>query len=697
MSRSGSRITAAATLAVLWAVVAAAAPEFDRAAARQAAIARLVELHGADTRPRIELGVTQAADMWRPEDGSTQEFVDFAATHLVVDARTLDDTFAHLERSMEMLDGHFVSMGRELRHFMDVETGPVRPVDRLLAAYDPAAHLLDDLFASRIAFVALLNFPASTLEQRNADGPQWSRRRWAEARLVGRFAQRVPAAAQQAVSAATAAADAYISDYNLYLHHWLLPDGRRPFTAGLRLISHWGLRDELKAHYGSAEGLEKQRLIARVMEDIVRQEIPSSVVNNPLLDWTPETGKVTVAAVQDVEAPAGAEAQPKPAREPDTRYRKLLDIFHAMQQVDPSVPQAPTAIARSFDMEREIPVERVRSMFEALFASPVAAQVASLIENRLGRPLEPFDIWYAGFKPRAEYGEAELDAMTKKRYPTPAAFAADIPRILRDLGFAPDTATMLAAHIVVDPSRGAGHALGAGRRDDVSHLRTRVGADGMDYKGYNIAVHELGHNVEQVFSLNTIDHTSLQGVPGNAFTEALAFVFQQRDLELLGLAKQGGESEHLRALEAFWASCEIGAVALVDVAVWDWMYAHPGARADELRAATVRIAGEVWDRTFAPLMHGKKSVLLGIYSHMLAYPLYLAHYPLGHLIAFQLEEHFAGANMAREFERVCQQGRLVPDLWMQGAVGSKIGPEPLLQATARALQALGPQETGGGR
>ena len=59
----------------------------------------------------------------------------------------------------------------------------------------------------------------------------------------------------------------------------------------------------------------------------------------------------------------------------------------------------------------------------------------------------------------------------------------------------------------------------------------------MNYKGYNIAVHELGHNVEQTFSLNEVDSTLLQGVPNTAFTEALAFVFQAHDLELLGLAK----------------------------------------------------------------------------------------------------------------------------------------------------------------
>ena len=124
--------------------------------------------------------------------------------------------------------------------------------------------------------------------------------------------------------------------------------------------------------------------------------------------------------------------------------------------------------------------------------------------------------------------------MTRKKYPTAEAFAKDIPRILRDLGFSPARAKYLAEHIAVDPSRGAGHAMGAERRGDKAHLRTRVEPDGMDYKGYNIAVHELGHNVEQTFSLYDIDYTLLAGVPNTAFTEALAFLFQARDLELLG-------------------------------------------------------------------------------------------------------------------------------------------------------------------
>ena len=63
-----------------------------------------------------------------------------------------------------------------------------------------------------------------------------------------------------------------------------------------------------------------------------------------------------------------------------------------------------------------------------------------------------------------------------------------------------------------------------------SRLRTRIPSQGMDYKGYNIAIHEFGHNVEQTISLYDVDYYMLNGVPNTAFTEALAFVFQKETL-----------------------------------------------------------------------------------------------------------------------------------------------------------------------
>jgi hypothetical protein len=670
---------------------------FDAQEAVRRGTAALLERHGDDDRQRIERGVEQTARMWRDEDGSVDDFVDFVTQYFITDDEELQDTFGRYEYALEMVDGHFVSMQRELRHWLDEDVGPIRRVDHLLGAWDPSAHLAQDFFETKVAFAALLNFPVTSLQQRLDEGPGWTRQQWAIARLTGRFDTRIPADVQQRLSLATTRADAYIADYNLYLHHWLTESGERLFPEKLRLITHWGLRDELKSHYASADerALERQRMIASVMDHIVRQTIPQAVVNNPLVDWKPSSNSVSVSPVRDVEPPEHAIASDDASREPDTRYSMLLDIFHAMRAIDPYTPETPNAIQRTFEAEREIPVQRVKDLFRGMFRTAEARRTADFIARRLGRDLEPFDIWYAGFKSRAAFEEAELDAITRKRYPTSQAFEADIPRILTDLGFAPDTAAMLASHIVVDPSRGAGHAWGAERRDDQAHLRTRVGPEGMDYKGYNIAVHELGHNVEQVFSLNTIDHTLLSGVPANAFTEALAFVFQERDLELLGLTRPDESTRHMQALESFWGTLEIGAVSLVDIAVWEWMYEHPEATSAELRQATVHIAETTWNETFGTLMKAQDSSLLGVYSHMLAYPLYLANYPLGHLIAFQLEEHFASHDLASEFERVCQLGRLTPDLWMQRAVGSPLSSAPLEHAVDRALDALSQTTTRG--
>ena len=51
----------------------------------------------------------------------------------------------------------------------------------------------------------------------------------------------------------------------------------------------------------------------------------------------------------------------------------------------------------------------MRHNLSGILSSPLRAEVAKLVEKRLGRPLEPFDIWYNGFRPRGTYTEAQLD------------------------------------------------------------------------------------------------------------------------------------------------------------------------------------------------------------------------------------------------------------------------------------------------
>ncbi len=653
----------------------------------------LVAKAGEGQRARAHRGLAQVASFWRAEDGDAAVFEDFVRTNFAGDQSTLDAMFDRFEYNLEQLNGHMGEIGREFRTPSDLDLGPIAGYDDVFGAYDPSAHINDDFFQNKLAFVVLLNFPLTTLEQRLTEGDKWTRREWAEARLGQRFSKRIPADVNLAVAQAGAETGRYIAEYNIWMHHLLDANGKRLFAPKLRLLSHWNLRDEIKADYSdSANGLAKQRMIQQVMERIVTQTIPAVVVNNPGYDWNPFTDEVKPAAVKDAEA-AGRQLAPGAALnapEPNTRYAKLLVAFQAVKKIDPYSPTAPTHIARSFDEGREIPEARMKAMLEQLLSSPLVPQVAKIIQGRIGRPLEPFDIWYNGFRQRGAYTEAQLDEIVAKKYPTAEAYKKDIPNLLVHLGFTKERAEYLANNIVVDPARGSGHALGSGMRSARTHLRTRVEKGGMNYKGFNIAVHEMGHNVEQTFSLNNIDHTLLQGVPNTAFTEALAFVFQGHDLELLGLAKPDAQSQALKTLNDFWGTYEIGGVALVDMAVWHWMYDHPNASAAELKDATVQISKDVWNKYYAPVFGKRDVVLLGVYSHMIDSFLYLPDYPIGHMIAFQIEEQMEKAgNIGAEFERMATVGSVIPDLWMKKATGAPVGPEAILAATQKALVDIG--------
>lgn len=643
----------------------------------QATAISLVARHGQGQTERIRLGVRQVAQRWWAEDGDAAAFKAFCEESFLAEPAELERTALRLERVLEQVHGRLHETRRELLEPLDLDVGPVPRVDELLANLDLGAHVGEDLFRTKVAFLALLNFPVRTLADYLRGGSSWDRATWARARMMDAFADRIPAAVVQDVTRATTANDQYIADYNIMMGNLVAPDGSRPFPADLRLITHWGIRDELKSHYGEAGGLGKQRLIAQVMGRIVRQEIPAAVINNPTVLWRPDTNEVRPAGT-------GAPA-PSAEREPDTRFARILDYFRAQRAVDPYVPTAPTAIARSFEQGRQMPEQEVEKLLVSVLAAPEVKQLGALVAKRLGRPLEAFDIWYTGFKPRGRFSEAELDRIVAERYPTAEAFQKDLPGILTRLGFAPERARWLAERIAVDASRGAGHAMGAVRREDRAHLRTRVARGGMSYKGYNIAVHELGHNVEQVFSLNGIDHWFLNGVPNTAFTEAFAFSFQRRDLELLGLQKPEDVDLASEALHDLWQTFEISGVSLVDMRTWRWLYAHPEATPAELREATLRTAREVWNEYYAPVFGIRDQEILAIYSHTVTNPLYLPDYAIGHIIAFQVAARLQGPAFGAEFERMARQGLVTPDAWMRGAVGTPISSETLLAAARKAL------------
>jgi len=140
--------------------------------------------------------------------------------------------------------------------------------------------------------------------QERANAVKWTRRQWAAARLASRFSRRVPAEVSLQIAEVGAQNDLYIAEYNVWMHSRIERDqSRREWRAlvpkGKRLITHWNLRDELKANYADKDGLAKQRTIVKIMERIVTQTIPLAVIDNPSVDWNPFTN--TVVKATDVE------------------------------------------------------------------------------------------------------------------------------------------------------------------------------------------------------------------------------------------------------------------------------------------------------------------------------------------------------------------------------------------------------------
>ena len=621
---------------------------------------------------RVERGISQAAALWTAEDGSEEDFRTLVREHFCTTDSERVALFESLSRILEncyqSADMLTVDL---LKPTQLTDAGEPTAADYIMSAYSPMAHFADDMFANKLAFITIMNFPHYSLEEKNAMGRSWSRLQWAMARMGDVFTTRVPAAVNAQLAQANADAENYIADYNIYMGNLRTEDGRQLWPDDKVLLSHWNLRDELKALYADKQGgQEKQEMIYRVMQRIVNQSIPARAVNNPDYVWQPYS-------TED-------------AAEPYTRYERILAVAHALFEEDRFCPSAPTGIQRNFEEGVEIPAGELDSLFRALIGSEQVRQVASVIRDRLGRDLRPYDIWFDGFKARASLNEDELTAATQRLYPAADAFAADMPRLLARMGFSSKEAGNIARHIVVEPARGSGHAWPCLGRKEEARLRTRIPAAGMDYKGYNIAVHEFGHCVEQVLDMYMIDHYMLSGVPNTAYTEASAFLWQHRDLQLLPDAKtamqtsQAGQLAADEIFDQFWSMYEIMGVSLVDMAMWRWIYDHPDATPEQLCNATLQIAKDVWNEYYEPVLGEHDCILLAVYSHMVNAPMYLPNYPLGHIVQYQLEEHLAQytrqQDFANEYARIYRLGRLTPNEWMIQAVGAPPSIEPVLHA-----------------
>ena len=640
-------------------------------------VASLQKTHNNEAKEMIARGVKHAASLWRDVDGTEADFTAFCEEHYLADAKEKALMFEKVSRNMEILRGHFNKISLELQRPLHEPMGEIIDIDKAFGGYSAGAHLIEDMYRNKLAFRIALNFPYFSLGEKEKMSKDWSRLDWAYARMGDVFTARIPAEILQNASEVSSASEMYIANYNIHMGQLTDGNGQSFFPEDMVLLSHWNLRDEIKSHYSRGdEGVKTQAMVYEVMKRIIGQTIPQKVINNGDYQWDPYTNIV-------YQNGAAVEATP----EPYERYQQIINNFQALRQMDAYSPLN-TAVKRAFEGGMEITQKDAEKLFVKFMSSNELKEVGELIKQRLGRGLKPWDIWYDGFKARSSIDETALNTITQERYPNAKALDDDLAALLLKLGFSKEKAQFLADRIDVDAARGSGHAWGASMKGETAHLRTRIPASGMDYKGYNIAIHEFGHNVEQTISLYDVDYYMLNGVPNTAFTEALAFIFQKRDLELLGINNKNPQKEALQTLDNFWSTYEIMGVSLLDQRMWKWLYENPNATAKELKGAVENMAIEIWNEFYAPVFGVKDQPILAIYSHMVNSPIYLSNYAFGHLIQFQVEQYLKTADFAPEVERLFRIGSITPNAWMQEGLGEDISIKSIIKQAGSAAKEI---------
>ena len=152
----------------------------------------LVEMHGEGHRDRIASGLERCASLWHPADGDQQAFDEFCRKHFISDEDELRRLVTRLETSIVQIRGHLYEMRRNLRRWADLRGDELANVDELLATFDPAPDLSEQVYVQKLAHLALLNLERPGLDEMLAHGEEWSTDQWAEARIARFFGARVP-------------------------------------------------------------------------------------------------------------------------------------------------------------------------------------------------------------------------------------------------------------------------------------------------------------------------------------------------------------------------------------------------------------------------------------------------------------------------------------------------------------------------
>jgi hypothetical protein len=641
-----------------------------------AAIAAIVERHGEAERARAEAGVRRVAERWIARDGDAEAFRSFCVASFVPRAK-LPMLLDRLEFGLEQVRGHLYEMRRNLRVFNDRKDEELPAIDDCLATFDPAPDLSEQAWRQKLGFVAVLNLDRPSLATMLSDGPSWDAATWAAARICRGFTPRMPVEVNDLARAVSHRSSQWVAKFHVPVGRLVDDRGTRHWGPDRALLAHWLVREEIKAGYGEPDGLRRQRALAWVMARHIDGSIPAEIMERRGEgDW--DAARNTIGGKSAGETVGLA------------RYERWIEQRDLAFTVDRHWPEYPTAIRRKCDEQREIPEAEIERLLVSLLASPVRGDLAAFLRKRLGRPLESFDVYLDEFVPPKPADE--MNRLVRERFPDEVAFEKGLAPLLRSLGFAAADADFLSANIAVEIARGSGHAVRPGLPQYRAWLRTHRLPGELGWDGFDTGMHELGHVIEQVVSTHRVPRPALRGVPNTACTEAFAFLYQSLGRRVLGLDAIDEATAHdLDAVQTYAMACQIAGPALLELRVWNWIYANPKSTAAELRDRVLLEAERLWAEHYAEHFGPDPYRILAAYQHMINHPLYLADYPLGQIISHQIRSHLRGKDLAAETIRICSTGSVTPDLWMRTAVGAGISAEPLVRDAGAALGRMAAQ------
>ena len=623
---------------------------------------------------RASSGVHRVAKRWQESDGDGEAFKTFCEESFVTSDKDRSRLLDRYESAMGSIGGHLYEIGRHLRRWTDLRGDEMPAVDNTMAMFDPCPDLSDQFYKQKIAFIALLNFTRPDLETMLLDGGSWSTDDWAEARIGRAFGPRIPAEVNDRARVLEHEADMFVSEFHVPVGCMVDASGKSWFEKDRKLIAHWLIREEIKAGYTQEGGLEKQRALSWVMGRHIDGTLPKQIMNNSCTGkWNPQTNTIDGVEETDLLGPV--------------RYEQLNTQRSIAVDYDKYYDEHPTAIARKFDLEREIPEKMVEQLMIDLLEAPVRKDIAAYMSKQLGRPLESFDIYLEDISEGAS--SKELDEKVTAMFQDEQEFQTKIPEVLKGLGYSEEDAEFLGTRVNVEIARGAGHAMRPGIPEYNAWLRTNRLDDRLGWDGFDTAMHELGHNLEQLISTHFVPRPLLRNVPNTACTEAFAFLYQNKAKEVVGLPEDDEvKAFALASVEGLLAACQIAGPSLVELYTWRWLYQNPDATTEMLRDEMLSIAETVWDKYFKKYFGEDPYHILAAYQHMIGYPLYLPDYTIGHVISHQIKSHMRGKDLAAETKRICSIGRLTPDQWMKNAVGSGISASQLIDDATAGLKAI---------